>query len=302
MAAVFNDFEKWHGSSTRTPKDDGAGIGETLRVARERRGLTLEQVARVTRIPLKHLDALEHDNLAALPDPFYQRAEIRAYARALNLDPNLVLAPLERGSTPTVFPAKSAALPGAHKPDRSRHHVGFIAVGVVLTALALWRAMPRSALLDGSTQVGRDAGSTAPAMHTPDDLVTHVAVGIHRTEFDQTAQSPASTDRVAPIGIEATESRPAAEAQGDAPMIVKPADERTPAGAATELVVATEPEGARVTVDGIGWGVTPVTIRHLSPGSKRIRVSKDGYATTERVVSVVDGQRKTTDIPLSTEP
>ena len=66
--------------------------------------------------------------------------------------------------------------------------------------------------------------------------------------------------------------------------------------------MATQPAGARVTVDGIGWGLTPVTIRFLPPGNKRIRVSKDGYAATERVVSVAEGHRNTTDIQLRSEP
>ena len=57
-----------------------------------------------------------------------------------------------------------------------------------------------------------------------------------------------------------------------------------------------------MTVDGIGWGVTPVTIRYLSPGNKRVRVSKEGYSAIERVVWVAEGQRNTTDIQLPDEP
>src|SRR5205823_3114119 len=51
---------------------------------------------------------------------------------------------------------------------------------------------------------------------------------------------------------------------------------KAPALAGTELMVITEPPGARVTVDGIGWGVAPITIRYLPPGTKLIRFSKDG--------------------------
>jgi hypothetical protein len=52
------------------------------------------------------------------------------------------------------------------------------------------------------------------------------------------------------------------------------------------LVITTQPAGARVTVNGVGWGTTPLTIRHLPPGEKRIRVSKAGYRSEERVISV----------------
>jgi len=79
-------------------------------------------------------------------------------------------------------------------------------------------------------------------------------------------------------------------------------DNTPPVSLATELMVASQPGGARVTVDGIGWGVTPVTIRHLPTGVKRVRVSKDGYATTERIVSVIESRRQTTSIRLRREP
>jgi hypothetical protein len=71
-----------------------------------------------------------------------------------------------------------------------------------------------------------------------------------------------------------------------------------PSSSITELVVTTQPAGARVTVNGIGWGISPVTIRHLTPGNKRIRVSKDGYIASERVLRVSEGRRQALDIPL----
>lgn len=66
-----------------------------------------------------------------------------------------------------------------------------------------------------------------------------------------------------------------------------------------QLQIVTEPPGARVTVDGVGRGVTPVTIRHLPPGTKRVRVTKDGYAGAERVVSFGQNEAgRTVRIPL----
>ena len=56
------------------------------------------------------------------------------------------------------------------------------------------------------------------------------------------------------------------------------------AAASLGLVVITQPEGARVTINGVGWGITPLTIGHLPPGAKRIRVTKPGYRSEERVV------------------
>jgi hypothetical protein len=68
-----------------------------------------------------------------------------------------------------------------------------------------------------------------------------------------------------------------------------------------ELVVNSDPQGARVTVDGIGWGTTPVTIRYLPAGDKRIRVTLDGYVTEERAVHVGNGP-VTTSLVLRSTP
>jgi hypothetical protein len=76
------------------------------------------------------------------------------------------------------------------------------------------------------------------------------------------------------------------------------AEPRQSADSVTELVVTTEPAGARVTVNGIAWGVSPVTIRHMPPGDKRIRVTKEGYASQERVLRLDEGRPRALDISL----
>jgi hypothetical protein len=64
------------------------------------------------------------------------------------------------------------------------------------------------------------------------------------------------------------------------------------------LRIVTMPPGARVTVNGVGRGVTPLTIRHLPPGAKRVRVTKDGYAGAERMISLAGDAGRTVRIPL----
>jgi len=60
----------------------------------------------------------------------------------------------------------------------------------------------------------------------------------------------------------------------------------------------TDPPGASVTVNGISWGVSPVVIRHLPPGAKRIRATKEGFAAAERVLPPADGRRQTVNLRL----
>ena len=61
-------------------------IGEQLRTAREARGLSLEQVAAETRIPQRHLVAIEANDFAKLPGRTYAVGFTRTYAKMLGLD------------------------------------------------------------------------------------------------------------------------------------------------------------------------------------------------------------------------
>ena len=84
-------------------------FGEWLRHAREARGLTVEAVASQTKIPPRHLVALERGDALPLP-AFYQRAEVRAVARALGLDEELASARLQAELAP-VDPAPAEPAP-----------------------------------------------------------------------------------------------------------------------------------------------------------------------------------------------
>jgi hypothetical protein len=69
-----------------------------------------------------------------------------------------------------------------------------------------------------------------------------------------------------------------------------------------ELRITSEPSGALVTVNGVGWGPTPVTIRYMPFGRKLIRVTKPGYASGQRAFDFVPDRRvQSVRIQLSAE-
>jgi cytoskeleton protein RodZ len=70
-------------AATKTPGD----FGRTLREARERRGLSLRQIASATKISLLTLEALERNDIARLPGGIFSRAFVRSYALEVGLDP-----------------------------------------------------------------------------------------------------------------------------------------------------------------------------------------------------------------------
>src|ERR1700712_3420319 len=63
-----------------------ARAGAELRAARERLGLSLDDIAHTLRIRPPHLEALEEGRIALLPGNAYALAFVRAYAAKLGLD------------------------------------------------------------------------------------------------------------------------------------------------------------------------------------------------------------------------
>ena len=61
-------------------------IGERLRKAREDQGLTLEDVANRTRIPIRHLQHIEKGEWDALPATTYSIGFARSYANVVGLN------------------------------------------------------------------------------------------------------------------------------------------------------------------------------------------------------------------------
>lgn len=61
-------------------------IGEQLKQAREARKLTIKQAVQATRIRSYYLEALESDDLSALPSPAQAQGFLRLYAEYLGLD------------------------------------------------------------------------------------------------------------------------------------------------------------------------------------------------------------------------
>jgi cytoskeleton protein RodZ len=70
---------------------DGPDFGTTLREARERRGVTLRQIASATKIAVSVLDGLERNDISRLPGGIFGRAFVRSYAAEVGLDPEATI-------------------------------------------------------------------------------------------------------------------------------------------------------------------------------------------------------------------
>jgi cytoskeleton protein RodZ len=80
-------------------------VGDKLRDARLAQGMELSDIAARTRIPLRHLQAIETSDYSSLPSSTYAIGFVRAYARAIGAD-EVALARELRSETAGTFAAR----------------------------------------------------------------------------------------------------------------------------------------------------------------------------------------------------
>ena len=70
--------------------------GELLKEARKKKGRKYRKLSSELGIPEKYLEALEENNFSIMAGPTYVRGYLRAYAKKLDLDPELVITAFEK--------------------------------------------------------------------------------------------------------------------------------------------------------------------------------------------------------------
>ena len=150
-------------------------FGARLREARERRGLSLREIADATKIAARSLEALERNDIARLPGGIFSRAFVRAYAVHVGLDPEETISEFMAS-----FPDDSVTQGHPRTRDKSILDeleedsrkgrwpaVGWLAlIGVLIAALLTYALF---ALYRGRTQQARPVSaatmSTQPDAH-----------------------------------------------------------------------------------------------------------------------------------------
>ena len=238
----------------------GASLGAYLRTLREAKSGSLEDMARSTRVGIRHLEALEDERLIDLPSPVFVRGFIRAYCGFLRESPDPALARYERLVGARAAAQAAAAPPRAHTNwAMSSLVVGLVlllilGLGLILVNLSVRRSsvtQPAIARTDPAP-VTPPAPSPAPV---PAPAPAAQAPAAARPTTAPPAPPPAAVAPVAPAP--APPAAPVATTP-PAPPVMAPATSTAPprptAGAATaggqRLVVrALEPTWIRVQTD-----------------------------------------------------
>src|SRR5581483_5298920 len=87
--------------------DRTGDFGRKLREARERKGVSLRQIASATKISVSALEALERNDISRLPGGIFSRAFVRSYAVEVGLNP-------EKTIQEFVAEFPQEAVPAAH--------------------------------------------------------------------------------------------------------------------------------------------------------------------------------------------
>ena len=113
-------------------------VGARLREAREKRGVSLKQIASRTRISVMSLEALERSDLSRLPGGIFTRAFVRAYAEEVGLDPDRTIDDFIAELPPeaATATAHSSAVEDGEKLESDRHAVA-TALRLALISLPL---------------------------------------------------------------------------------------------------------------------------------------------------------------------
>jgi hypothetical protein len=165
------------------------------------------------------------------------------------------------------------------------------------------------------TVMGPNAPNLAPAALTPTDR-ERVGPTLQSAASPSPLESPPASraepislgtaGKVAPSPTETTITRPQStvpirRSRVPAPLTATPSNRATSSFVGT-LALNSEPQGARVSIDGESVGVTPLVVTRVKAGSRVVRVTTDGYQPWSSTVRVVANQRSVATARLLSIP
>lgn len=197
-------------------------VGSALRQAREQRRLTVEQAAERTKIRPRYLQALENDDLAAMPSAAQARGFLRLYADFLGLDSNEFMAPelpREAAANPSSLSVEMADHPGGSRRPKTARPVR-------IDTLLDWvsrrggKNAGESVIADPPNSLDSSGAMLEESKRGPKPDTTQPAFADTAPEPPDSADASAASEAVLPSPA-IDEGRLAATAEGD-PQAVPP--------------------------------------------------------------------------------
>jgi cytoskeleton protein RodZ len=188
-----------------------ADVSRVLRAARERSGLSLEEVSARTRIKLTFLQAIERGEFERLPGEFFARAFLRTYARELHLPPDAIVQRYDASRPEVESPGeddRGAVKTAGHVPvnsPRSDHSLGQNrSFSIERSARTVWPLVAAAVILVAvlvmATRRGPDGSSEVGAVGTAGVEGAEVAPAAYRVAFEPEAEPQRLALEIRPSG------------------------------------------------------------------------------------------------------
>lgn len=205
-------------------EDNARPLGEWLRHRREELDISLEQADADTRIRARYLEALEAEDLEALPNTVVARGFLRNYASYLELDPQQAIDRYEAIAGPseiespdvsesspfdseTFQPVPLHEMPG--QGSRWWLPVGLLVILVAVLALLVWQGFPYISNWLSELQINVQPAPTQRAASAILPTVTHTATAA--STRSTAAATVAATTAIAPESTTPEEATPTRE-------------------------------------------------------------------------------------------
>lgn len=256
-------------------------VGEQLRIAREKRDLSLEDLAAQTRIPQRHLASLETGDWDNLPAPTYSIGFAKSYASAVGLDRVEIGNQLREEMGGQRFASTATDVFEPADPRRTMPKglvIGAILAVIVLIALMSWL---NSRSLQQTDEPASNVAAPVAAATAPQAPA--------QTAPATATQGPVVLAAVQPVWLQVSEKGGASLFSGT----LQPGQTYTVPTTATAPVLKTgKPEGLKISV---GTAVAPqvgppaTTVANVSllpadlmkaPGTTATRPQAQSSATT----------------------
>lgn len=215
--------------------------GRLLQAGRERRGLELDALAQLLKVPVRKLQALEADRFEELPGAAFTRSLAQSYARQVGVDVQEVLALLPQAVVPPQrLEHVSRGLQTPYREGSGAHFGGSggrggfegfrpvhgVALALLALALLLWLLPPLSTLLPSLGLSSRSepaaevaAGSEAAASST---VVVETVHGVPAEQVTTPVPPAASAVPVMPAPVAASAPPAAPSASAPVPAAATP--------------------------------------------------------------------------------
>lgn len=268
-------------------------VGEKLRDARLAQGLELSDVAARTRVPLRHLTAIEASDYSGLPSPTYAIGFVKAYARAVGAD-EVALARALREETSSSFAAREVYTSydpedPVREPPSGLAWAGAIVAVLLLAAVGLWYGTD---LFRGGTTAAPEPPPTALA--TPDTAPSE-------------ATPPATSGQVALIATQPVWLRIYDAAGTRLYEKEMAAGERyeVPSDANRPMINLGRPEAVQVTIDGVevaALGRPGVAIKDVPISADALRARGQSRETAPPSAATTRSSAATGTRPAAAQP